>query len=917
MRNVPRKPLYKAIHYLVSGAATLALLPGLAYGQDAPATKAPAETDAQMETFDPGAAEDKKAPAQTATTLEEIVVTGTQMRGVEPVGAQIIAMELEDVAATGAVTTAELLATIPQNSSFGTTPSVDGSNNIQLTVNRVNLRNLPQGIGAASPTLILMNGHRLVGVGIGQNYPDPDVVPPGALQRVEVLTEGGSSVYGADAIGGVVNFITRRDIDGTEVGVRQGFGDSFDSTDVNLTTGRDWGDTSAFASYNYSQNDSIHGGDRNYVKKIDWATGVPVDLACNPGNVTVGADTWAINPQNNTLTPGTSGKCDTTKYDTIYPEIERNTFFAGVTHDLTDRLEFDLQSWYTKRENTSDEGPLEGFTTVSSNNPNYISTGGATANATQNVAFNFAPFTGNHQDQNTNLEEWGFTPTLRWDIGHEWQMRAYYNYGYSETDFKQQEVDAVVLNNYVATGVINPYNIAASNSGAIANTLNRYQVGRGEQELNNFKAVFDGPVYELPGGEVRIAVGTEYIDESYEGGTLTDVAGASIPMVDANRDVKAGFAEVNIPVVGFDNQLPGVYEITLAAAYRYDDYSDFGDTDSPNYALTYRPIEWLALRGRWNEAFQAPGLADLANANSTILALPFIPGVIINPAVPVQPGQWLLAAQGTQLPLDPQTSQNYNVGFDLEVPFVEGLEISASYYHIEYEGQISIPPVYDPGVFYPNFPDNYIMLPSQQTAEAYLVGAGVPQGEVDNALAQVGTAPLYAVVDTRRTNLGKNTFGGYDLFIQYDVDTSFGSVFSSFNGTYLDNAKNQPFDGAPQTQNAGYTGSRFNYTFGLGARIGDNITVQGTLYYVDDYNLRTPAELNQTKVDSWNTLDLFAQYSFPGVGGWTENLALTLGVNNVFDEDPPEYRGTSAGNTSGYVGGTLGQVVQLGFTKTF
>ncbi|MBK6738448.1 MAG: TonB-dependent receptor plug domain-containing protein [Haliea sp.] len=60
-----------------------------------------------------------------------------------------------------------------------------------------------------------MNGHRLVGVGIGQNYPDPDVVPPGALQRVEVLTEGGSSVYGADAIGGVVNFITRRDIDGT------------------------------------------------------------------------------------------------------------------------------------------------------------------------------------------------------------------------------------------------------------------------------------------------------------------------------------------------------------------------------------------------------------------------------------------------------------------------------------------------------------------------------------------------------------------------------------------------------------------------------------------------------------------------------------------------------------------------------
>lgn len=917
MRHIPRKPLYKAIHFMVSGAATLALLPGLAHAQNAPGAEEPAKTDAQMETFDPGAAEARTAPAPAATTLEEVVVTGTQMRGVEPVGAQIIAMELEDVAATGAVTTAELLATIPQNSSFGTTPAVAGADNIQLTVNRVNLRNLPQGIGAASPTLVLMNGHRLVGVGIGQNYPDPDVVPPGALQRVEVLTEGGSSVYGADAIGGVVNFITRRDIDGVEVGVRQGFGDSFDSTDVNLTAGRDWGDTSAYASYNYSHNDNIYGGDRDYVQRIDWATGVPQDLACNPGNVTIGADTWAINPQDNTLIPGTSGKCDVSENQTIYPEIERNTFFAGVTHDLTERVELDLQSWYTKRDNTSDEGPLEGFTSVSNSNPNYISTGGATARATQNVAFNFAPINGIHNDQDTNLEEWGFTPTVRWDIGHEWQMRAYYNYGYSETDYKQQEVDAVVLNDYVTSGAINPYNIAVSDPTAIANTLNRYQVGHSEQELNNVKAVFDGPVYELPGGELRIAVGAEYIDEYYKGGTLTDVAGAPIPFVDANRDVKAGFAEVNIPVIGFDNQLPGVYEVTLAASYRYDDYSDFGDTDSPNYAVTYRPIEWLALRGRWNEAFQAPGLADLANANSTVLALPFIPSIIANPAVPVQPGQWLLAAQGTRLPLDPQTSQNYNVGFDLEVPFVEGLEISASYYHIEYEGQISIPPVYVPGDFYPNFPDNYIMLPTADQASAYLLGTGVPQDEIDNALAQVGPNPLYAVLDSRRTNLGKNTYGGYDLFVQYDVDTSFGSVFTSFNGTYLDNAKNQLFDGAPQDQKAGIDSSRFNYTFGLGARVGDNITVQGTLYYVDDYDLSTPAQLNQTKVDSWNTVDLYAQYNFPGVGGWTENLALTLGVNNAFDEEPPEYRGTSAGNTNGYTGGTLGRVVQLGFTKTF
>ncbi len=916
MSDPGRKPLYTFIRLLLSGASSLALLPAIVHAQGEQGGAAP-ETAQEMETFDPGVPDEKAQTAQAPTTLEEIVVTGTQMRGVEPVGAQIIAMDLEDVAATGAVTTAELLATIPQDASFGSTPAVVGANNIQLTVNRVNLRNLPQGIGAASPTLVLMNGHRLVGVGIGQNYPDPDVVPPGVLQRVEVLTEGGSSVYGADAIGGVVNFITRKDIEGVEVGVRQGIGDSYNTTDVNLTAGSRWGDISAYGSYSYSHNDKIYGGDRNYVKKIDWATGVPQDLACNPGNVTIGADTWAINPAANTLTPGTSGKCDAAQDSTIFPEIERNSVFAGATYEFSDRLSFDLQSWYTKRDNTSDEGPLQGFTTVSSSNPNYISTGGATAATTQNVAFNFEPINGKHIDQDTNLEEWGFTPTVSWDIGHEWQMRAYYNYGYSETDYKQQEVNAVLLNEYVASALINPYNIAVSDPTAIADTLNRYQVGRSKQELHNVKAVFDGPVYELPGGDINVAIGAEYLDEYYKGGTLTDVAGTPIPYVDADRDVKAGFAEINIPVVGFGNQMPGIYELTLAASYRYDDYSDFGDTDSPNYAITYRPVEWLALRGRWNEAFQAPGLADLANANSTVLALSFIPSIIANPAVPVQPGQWLLAAQGTKLPLDPQTSQNYNVGFDLEVPFVEGLEIGASYYHIEYEGQISIPPVYEPGDFYPNFPEDYIMSPTNAEAAAYLAAAGVPQDEIDNALAEVGTNPLYAVLDSRRTNLGKNTYSGYDLFIQYSIDTSFGSIFSSFNGTYLDSAKNQPFDGAPQSQNAGIDGSRFNYTFGLGARIGDSISVQGTLYHVDDYDLSTPAQLNQTKVDSWDTVDIYAQYDFPGVGDWTENLAITLGVNNVFDEDPPEYRGTSVGNTFGYAGGTLGQVVQVGFTKLF
>lgn len=236
----------------------------------------------------------KKGPG--GSDLEEMVVTGTQMRGVAPTGAALIDVGKEDIAASGAVTTAELLATIPQMETFGSTPAVLGGNNVQLTVNRVNLRNLPQGIGASSPTLVLMDGHRLVGVGVGQNYPDPDVVPPGAIERVEVLTDGGSSVYGADAVGGVVNFITRKDYEGAEVSLRQGFGDSYYSTDASATVGDTWDSTSAYVSYNYAQHDAIYGDDRGYARDIDWTTGLPRQSTCAPANVATGGNSWTVNP---------------------------------------------------------------------------------------------------------------------------------------------------------------------------------------------------------------------------------------------------------------------------------------------------------------------------------------------------------------------------------------------------------------------------------------------------------------------------------------------------------------------------------------------------------------------------------------------------------------------------------------------
>jgi len=235
--------------------------------------------------------------------LEEVVVTGTLIRGAAPTGSNVISVSSADVAATGAATTSQLLATIPQVANmFNVLPQIATTSagagtptggNIQVL--RPNLRNTPSSASSTgSATLILIDGHRIVNVGVQQSAPDPEALPPGAIERVEIITDGGSSTYGSDAIGGVINFITRRTFDGVMVDARQGWADNYKTFDTNLTAGTKLGNGGIYVSYNYAKHDDLFGRDRSYVKTIDWNTGIPTNRQCDRANIVLpGGATYA------------------------------------------------------------------------------------------------------------------------------------------------------------------------------------------------------------------------------------------------------------------------------------------------------------------------------------------------------------------------------------------------------------------------------------------------------------------------------------------------------------------------------------------------------------------------------------------------------------------------------------------------
>ena len=222
-------------------------------------------------------------------TLEEVVVTGTSLKGVAPVGSNLVTIDREAIEDIGAQTVQQILKTVPsmvglQSAGQGAYGSFDGAGTNAPTIHGL-------GASASNSTLVLLNGHRLPVSGINHVLADPNIVAPLALERVEVLADGASSVYGSDAVAGVVNFITRRNVDGFEASVQKGFADGYGTFNAGFLRRHDWDTGSLVFSYNFSDRDTLEAVDRDYVRADQRPRGGRnfTPNRCGPASITVGA----------------------------------------------------------------------------------------------------------------------------------------------------------------------------------------------------------------------------------------------------------------------------------------------------------------------------------------------------------------------------------------------------------------------------------------------------------------------------------------------------------------------------------------------------------------------------------------------------------------------------------------------------
>jgi len=725
--------------------------------------------------------------------FEEIVVTGSHIRGAGAAGSQVFTYDRGDIDIQGYSTLPQFIQSLPQNFNGGISESTDqfsfengAFNNISGGTG-VNLR----GLGNVS-TLVLLNGQRLAPAGLDGSFVDVSMVPLSAIERVEVLTDGASAIYGSDAVGGVVNFKMRKDYDGAETRVRYGgaTGGGLEEITIGQTFGRTWGRGYGLISYEYSHRDNLDTRDRSFTENAP----VPNDLV---------------------------------------PEQERHSFFLTGGQKLTENLEVFTTAYYSTRDSSRNNF-------LNTSVPAIISDGEG--------------------------EQYGGTLGAALDldssIGNGWLAELVGNYSRSENISKSRDQDEDESENTFLTRA----------SESLSADLN-----------------LDGALFHMPGGDAKLAVGGHFRHEKFGDVDLSvDPSMIFGGIDDSNRDVYAIFGELHLPLVSEGNRMPGVEKLEVSISGRYEEYSDFGSSTDPKFGVLWSPVEGLNLRGTYGTSFRAPLLNELDETFNSAILVNGIP----NDMSPTGTSLVIQLFGDSNKNLQPETATIWTAGFDLQPVAVPGLNVSVTYFNIDYKDRIGLltgdfpPPLNDPN-FFPfidfNGPDAAFLASLDDFGFVLnftsFPGFGPP---ADFADADV-------IFDSIVKNLARNKTTGLDFSVSYALDmANAGSWNFSLGGTYLFEFINQALATDPVVDFVGTIENPVELRMNGGVSWSyEGFTANLTLNYVDSYedNRVDPS----VTVDSWTTTNLTISYNTEDRfdGGILDNTTFTLSAINLFDQDPP------------------------------
>ncbi len=849
-------------------------------------------------------AQDAGGDAAGAGELETVVVTGTRIRGIAPTGSPVIGIgrdTIEDM--PGPQTTGEILATLPQVFNLGASDRNYGAANNQsanVTLGTgVNLR----GLGTES-TLTLLNGRRLPMSGTQAQFFDPSIIPTSAIDRMEVLADGGSGIYGSDAVGGVVNIMLRERYDGAQISAQYGSADGLDQRRLAGAFGTVWSSGSFMIAGEYNDRDNLPASKRSFYTDDlrPWGGADQRVTFSSPGNIVVDGVSYAIPAgQDGTaltaadLVAGTQNRVSRYLGTDVLPNQERYSIASTFEQELTTSISLSIQGLYAHREGAN-RGPAPSSTlTVPSSNPFFVHPTDPNADSVQ-VQYSFLNDVG-PSTRRGEQEVFFLTAGLTFDLASGWSVQTFASRGVDKQRSGLNNIAAPALNAALADAnpatAFNPFGDGSANNPAtIAAIQGEFRVDT-NYEMNEFGVVADGPLFEMPGGTVSGAIGASRLDIDF----ININPFPSTP----GRSFNSVFGELFFPLIGPGNSVSGVQQLNLSAAVRYDDYSDVGSTTNPQLGLTWVVNDSLSLRTSYGKSFRAPTLPDLGDPFDVI-------SDFVDPASPSGVSR-VLFRRGGQAGVQPEKATTWSFGMDITPIDIPSLELSLTYFNVDYENRIANPgnnplaltqeDIYAPVI---------IRNPSEELVLSIMNGpgfSGIPEDPSN----------IVAIVDGRRANLGTVKTDGLELQLNYGWGSGPVSYRAGANVAYIMSFDQAITPTAPVVDIV----DTINNPLALrgrayfGAAVG-NFSATMFLNHVGSYtnDSVTPHE----RVSSYSIVDLSLRYDLSRlVPGWNA-LAVSLDAQNLFDRDPPFVNNGAIAFDSN-AANPLGRMVTLGIRMDF
>jgi outer membrane receptor protein involved in Fe transport len=831
----------------------------------------------------------------TEGEAEAIIVTGTRIRGAGPTGSPVITLGRGDIEKSGAGSVQQLLQSLPQ--SFGGGPNEttlgattrNGAGTDGTYGSSVNLR----GLGPSS-TLVLVDGSRPALGGLGGVFADVSLIPVSAIERVEILTDGASAIYGADAVAGVVNIRLRNRFEGMETLLRVGTdGGDMGERQFGQIFGTGWNGGRLVLAYQFSQRDALAAADRAFATEDLRPFGGPDyrSLFAVPGTIiAANGQTFAIPAgQNGTaLTParlvaGTRNPGDRRAASDLLPRQRVHSAYAAIEFDLTNSLTLRATTLAAQREYRKVAlNQYLSIVRVPVTNPFYVDPIGTRQQVSVN--YNFANDLGAPIDSG-RVRGISSSASLEQEIGA-WRIQLGGAYGRqkSRSDSinipNRARLAAAIADTNRATA-FNVFGDGSANNPATIAAIRGSIGSRDDYESWSGALRVDGPLARLPGGDLRIAFGAEYRRERYRNLTINDLSRATptttpLTGLPGPRHVRSAYAELFVPIIGADNSIPGVERLDLSFAGRIEDYSDVGRTTNPKLGLRWEALPGIAVRGSYGTSFRAPAFDELigpAVSNYTTLRVP-------DPSSPTGTAN-VIGLFGYGPGIKPEKATTWTVGLDVAPLSIPGLKASVTYYDVDYRDRIG------------SVTEDYLRFLSRRD----LFGGVVTDDPSPELVAfyfafptftnPLGLAPgdVDAILDGQVRNLSAVHQTGLDFDLGYAPEFAGGTFDLGIAGSHIFRIDRQLTPGTPAVDVVGTFGNPAKWR--LRGRAGWSkggfaATIFAT--HIGGYLNQIPA--TPERVAPWTTFDLSLSQSLGG-DGEARGLQLGLNILNLFDRDPP------------------------------